>query len=402
VEQCAKFGYFELAKWGHENKCRVSPEAIGAASEHVDAIPFLEWIHHVLDGNDSLLSAALRPAAAHGHVETLEWLLEKEIPWKPTVLIDAASAGHLHVLQWAKEKKLVLPPLNSMGQCALSGNLEVLRWVRDNHYWLNYCFIWAAKKGHVHVLEWLAGERVRPDEMELQSCYFLAGEEGHVAVLEWMEGQGWMTREAAYVEVYQKAARRGQIEVLRWMRERQHPGMEGVCKEGARYGMLEVVKWGREEGGPWDQQKADEMMRAAVDGGSLEVMKWVQEQGGRIYPGFYHTIFFFSSYNVGVDEIPKIFDFFENSGCPLPSFCWQEVWEHSLKFECLNMLEWLSLRDPLLPCFWEISVCSSSLGSLKWLKSKGCPRKKGKNFFVLARDVKVHEWLRGEGFVEGD
>jgi hypothetical protein len=104
-------------------------------------IPFLEWCLPLLPPYDSENAEDLYGHAAWwGHVNVLEWILGKNIPWEPRAIRHAAQAGHLHVLMWAKEKNLELPLHDSLASCAESGNIEVLQWAKENNFSLENSF----------------------------------------------------------------------------------------------------------------------------------------------------------------------------------------------------------------------------------------------------------------------
>jgi hypothetical protein len=361
-----------------------------AASKHANAIPFLEWAH-VLDGKLLLCRGALRKAASYGHVELLEWFQKKGVPWSSLALVSAATTGQLHVLRYSKEKKLPLPPPGSMSRSALSGNLDVLRWVKENNFHLENCFSWASLSGHVHVLEWLLTEGgVRPDLAEQRKCYRNAAGNSHMEVFRWLHDNGFLPDQNVQPELFLLAASRGSLEILRWMKEKGCDGIKAVCLEAARNGQLEAAKWGWQEGGPWGEEEKGALMRAAVQGGSMETMKWMHERVGTLSPSLYDD-----ALTVGVN-VCEIFNFLETHGCPCVLD--ENIWEVALSLENLEFLDWLSSRGPLLPCFWVIAVKSNSPRSLRWLKTKDCPREEeGEDLFLLTRSVGVLEWLKKEG-----
>lgn len=42
-------------------------------------------------------------AAEMGHLEMLQWAVEKDCDWDARVCVYAAQSGHLEVLQWARQ-----------------------------------------------------------------------------------------------------------------------------------------------------------------------------------------------------------------------------------------------------------------------------------------------------------
>ena len=107
------------------------------------------------------------------------------------------------------------------GVAAISGQLEVLKWLRAKSYkcgarWGVLCGS-AAKFGQLEVLKWLQANGCPCDK-----------------------------------ETFAFAAEGGHLEVLTWLRENKCPWDERTCEFAAQVGHLEVLRWLRANGCPWD------------------------------------------------------------------------------------------------------------------------------------------------------
>jgi|EP00982_Pelagococcus_subviridis_P007069 hypothetical protein len=69
-------------------------------------------------------------AAYAGELELLKWLRENEYPWADTCT-KAAKRGHLHVLEWARENGAPWDATVCSG-AAYSGHFHVLKWALTN------------------------------------------------------------------------------------------------------------------------------------------------------------------------------------------------------------------------------------------------------------------------------
>jgi hypothetical protein len=303
----------------------------------------------------------MKEAAANGHVATLEWLLDIGITWYAENICEAGKGGHLPVLQWAKKKLLQFPARGKLSSCALSGNLDLLRWVKANNFSLRDSFSWASANGHVHVMDWLLEQGESPQE-ERKQIYSQAGKGGHLAVFQWMSRKGF----------------RATLEAV---------------KAAARNGHVELVKWGWNELGNGDEKEGREIMLEGAKGRSLETMRWVFLQGTKITSFLYNVVLFSGK---GACKPSKIFDFLETNGCPIEPH--EEMWRYALREGDLETLDWLSLRDKLVPGLWRHVVSRLSLDSLRWLNSKGCPKDNREDLFLIADSVFIMEWLKSAGF----
>ena len=70
-------------------------------------------------------------AASGGDLEMLKWARENDCPWDKQTCADAAMGGHLEVLKWARENGCPWDE-RTCAFAAEGGHLEMLKWAREN------------------------------------------------------------------------------------------------------------------------------------------------------------------------------------------------------------------------------------------------------------------------------
>tara|TARA_X000000368_G_scaffold304521_1_gene242859 strand:- start:325 stop:1011 length:687 start_codon:yes stop_codon:yes gene_type:complete len=145
---------------------------------------------------------------------------------------------------WAYDARLA--PLDVMVRCAAAvGALPSLRWIHQQERHLPYthdaCY-YAAKHGHVHVLEWL-GRTAHAHPTS--STAKVAATNGHLECLKWAVEHGCDLPEHI-LSVCACAAAHGHTDVLVWMVERGHRDvvLDGRVQENAQiHGQTDVLQW---------------------------------------------------------------------------------------------------------------------------------------------------------------
>jgi hypothetical protein len=75
----------------------------------------------------------LLTAARCGNTNVLDWLLAHGCPWDGAVVVMAGSVGNIHVLEWAYDKNGAdWIPLHTVDAAAHNGQVDVLLWLRDH------------------------------------------------------------------------------------------------------------------------------------------------------------------------------------------------------------------------------------------------------------------------------
>lgn len=90
-----------------------------------------------------------------GNLQLLIRLYEKKFHWNITAYAVAARKGHIHILQWLKEIGCIWNE-SVCGNAASGGQLAALQWLKENGCpWNHTTCISAAISGHLGILQWL-------------------------------------------------------------------------------------------------------------------------------------------------------------------------------------------------------------------------------------------------------
>ena len=104
---------------------------------------------HIQNQYTNLILLAIK----EGNLDFLKWTRDQS-SWNETILADAAKQGSLSIVKWLREHGC---PWNS-GACAWAastGQLQILQWLRENGCpWNEWTCTHAAQGGHLHVLKW--------------------------------------------------------------------------------------------------------------------------------------------------------------------------------------------------------------------------------------------------------
>jgi len=125
-------------------------------------------------------------AATEGQLEVLKWLRENDFPWSERTCNVAAQGGHLEVLQWAHANGCPWDEDTCSG-AAEGGHLEVLQWAHANGCpWDWETCRMAALRDHLEILQWA---RANDCPWDATTCSG-AAEGGHLKVLQWAHANG--------------------------------------------------------------------------------------------------------------------------------------------------------------------------------------------------------------------
>jgi hypothetical protein len=156
--------------------------------KHKIPLSFLQWVVDDVKGKYKFTQLSMNRAALFGDLEMIKWLREQRVPCDKDACDYAAQGGHLEVLKWLREQEAPLGEWTSV-HAAKGGHLEILKWAREQGCGLNqWTYAYAAKQGHLEILKWLREQGCYCDEWE-ETCVF-AAKEGHLEVLKWIEKQG--------------------------------------------------------------------------------------------------------------------------------------------------------------------------------------------------------------------
>jgi len=130
--------------------------------------------------------------------------------------------------------------------------------------------VYAARAGHIHVLEWLHRRQQTRCAWDERTCT-AAAEHGHLDVLQWLRERAcpWSAKTCA------GAGLCGNLEMLRWLRINGCPWDTRTCECAAARGHLSVLRWAKQNGCPWGTKTSC----LAATNGHVETFQWLEANG---------------------------------------------------------------------------------------------------------------------------
>ena len=145
-------GYLDVLKWLY-NKGNI---------RHSQLLTSVSHKHFTDAGSDWTLpiKTATQSAAKNGQLEVLKWLRDQDAEWDETICRDAAKNGHFELLKWSYENGC--PWNKDVTMFAAQNNqTEIVKWLIDNgcpyDEWVG---IFAANNRNIDLLEWLRRNKI--------------------------------------------------------------------------------------------------------------------------------------------------------------------------------------------------------------------------------------------------
>lgn len=217
----------------------------------------------------------------NNNLDMLQFLLDnqdnKKTLWIVDVVETAAKYGHLNIVRWIFDNfdaiqlrlqfKEYRPSFdnNLCDYAAFSGNLELVKFLREKHYSLRYqAYEQAALGGHIHILEWL-----KEQNYDKGCCsYMYAMRNGDIKILEWLKHNKHQFDTRSDLSIY--AAEKSSSELLDWANNNGFKWNERTISQAIYSNNLDIVKWLRDKERPWNSETA-----AGTD--NMKIMKWLRD-----------------------------------------------------------------------------------------------------------------------------
>jgi len=206
-----------------------------------------------LEEHISLLTIDI--ALKKGGVKVLDFLTERKLPL-PHDPYYLAVENKVEVLEWLKKKELNITTI-SCYRAGQKANMQVLRWIKENHYSAIELGYGAAKKGRLDVLDWL-----REDLQNISCLAAEASVEGRIEVMDWLNRNNFSIESCAS----NLAAIQGKKEILQWMNENGYSYLlnDYIFYQAALSGNTEAVIYLLEIGCPWNNYYSDKIKDPAI------------------------------------------------------------------------------------------------------------------------------------------
>ncbi|ALX27660.1 hypothetical protein GMAR_ORF286 [Golden Marseillevirus] len=150
----AEHGFVDIVEWLYSLvphfSASIASYAAGAGQTKV--MDWVETIERQDPGN------YVRYAAENGQVCVFEWMLEKGKKdfWDVQLSNEAAEHGHLSLLEWAEKRNFLSLYRSIMCSAAFGGHVNIMQWLLERGLQLtDEVFLCAVWKGQIHALEWL-------------------------------------------------------------------------------------------------------------------------------------------------------------------------------------------------------------------------------------------------------
>lgn len=246
------------------------PHYTCVAPAHIDRLPLEIMRQHVLprlEPKDLVNFAACSRCAR----------------WDVNAAANAAKDGNLWIYRLLRDNCGRMDD-NAARYAALHGQHEALKWMWKNGSigdWTDEVAAYAARGGHVHVLDALETMYLRYDGLLYTTpcCNKLAMEAskcGHLQVLVWL-----LDREPAFLhepdlpEVSAFAAQHHHFNILEWLLDNDCRLCKATMNYTVQNGTLDMVKRLRAHQCPWDVTAVD----TAVQYGRHDVLQWLLDNG---------------------------------------------------------------------------------------------------------------------------
>jgi hypothetical protein len=309
----AKKGYLNIIEWVYENLLwcidkNIQSDNFRISSNIPNKILFtghicqdatregnlnvLKWfVNHGAERENEFL---LMEAARGGHLDILEWLMEERelgfdnILDPQSVFQCGAMSGNLKVIKWLKEQDCDFR--NCERYIAMSGNIEALKWMTKNykkHEWnenmvtirknnmetkSEACIFNAAIKGHLHIIEFIINEGGSFNNID--KLYINAISGGHIHIVQWAIKKGYKCNYSILIE---ESAKKGHLDIIKILVE---TGEGKICSIDKFYsnaiyvGSIEIIQWGIENGYKYCFY---DILKKSAKKGHLHIIKWLKK-----------------------------------------------------------------------------------------------------------------------------
>jgi Ankyrin repeats (3 copies) len=263
TEYAARSGSIDAMIWVNEHCSELFSFRTWEGAAICAQVQVLQFLRDVGCETDEYACAA---AARSGHVPTLKWLRERGYPWWEGICVDAAESGSVEMMPYLMQQGC---PIDTgvLGAAAQHGHLAVCQLlVAEQCPGDTSELRYAAANGHLETVRFLHKAGYPWDPATICSS---AAHSGNLELLRYLRQQGCVFSE----DVMSAAAENGHLHICQYLFAEHCPWDTRACAKAARGsqlsprggGHLPTLRWLHEQGCPWDIQTVRMTAAALVD-----------------------------------------------------------------------------------------------------------------------------------------
>lgn len=181
IDNAVKGGHFEIIKKYLRSDVMVKELALYGACLFGD-LSIVEYLYS--HSKCSQMELCYSAASKGGHIDILEWLYSKKFRCDINAYSGAAYYGHMDVIKWLYKHKFTICT-HSIYVCAtINNHIKIIEWLHDvlRTPYDNDMMQTAAEHGHLDILK-----LVPPTDMsDAMDCCWKAAKKGHIHIVEWL------------------------------------------------------------------------------------------------------------------------------------------------------------------------------------------------------------------------
>ncbi|KAJ7692540.1 ankyrin repeat-containing domain protein [Mycena rosella] len=258
---------------------------------------------------------ALQGAAAQGHIELVQFLLNKGATIDPaggsygSALQSAARAGHTEVVRLLLDKGATVDGAsgtygNALQAAAHEGHTEVVQLLLDKGANVDAAgggygsaLLAAALNGHTEVVQSLLNKGTSV-VWEGGGALQVASQQGHIEIIRLLleKGTGMDAETSDYGSALRAAAEKGRIEIVRLLLDKGSTNVDwaggGALQVAAQQGHIEIVRLLLDKGADIDAETDSygSALHAAAEQGRTEIVRLLLDRGANVdWKGEYYT-----------------------------------------------------------------------------------------------------------------
>jgi hypothetical protein len=236
-----KGNYFRFAKWLVDGKCVferkfLRKEYCAASVSEEEVAAQRDILLRYFSRHTILTSYCIQ----NDNFPLLLWAVEQHYPLLTSqVCSEVAAVGNIKMMEWALQKGFKPNKLSCL-RAAEKGHIAMIEFLRQHGTpWDEFTTNMALERGHIPMLQWLFEHHA---VFNSKKVYAIPAENGNLQVLKWARDNGFTMTENDSAA----AANGGQLECLQFLHRNGCPWSEMVPKNAINGKHFSLVEWALE------------------------------------------------------------------------------------------------------------------------------------------------------------